>query len=172
MTLQNQIDEIVREIPGLTAAEIRVLLPGTSQGSLASILSQAVAKGKYLRGEKRNPKGYGRGNRSILSTFSVNPDPKPVPVKFARKTPTANGYEANIDELRKQVEQLEHWKAAAIERFPDLAVDPLVLAARKLVAKRVGETDRRLAGEILAGQKDGILPVQIAIEALSQQVAA
>jgi hypothetical protein len=74
-----------------------------------------------------------------------------------------------MKELRRQLAELEAWKEAAMSRFPDLAVSPIVLKARKLVADEVrAGGDMLLANQIVEGKKDETLLVKVAIKALEE----
>ena len=68
---------------------------------------------------------------------------------------------------RDRIAELEAWKAAAIARYPDLAVAPEVLEARNLVADMLREDGDKLgAAEVLAGRRDHTPLVRVTLRAL------
>jgi hypothetical protein len=69
---------------------------------------------------------------------------------------------SRIGELTAKVVELQSWKAKAIHRYPDLAVDPLVERARKIVAAQ--RPDR--AARILDGTWDHSDPMRCTLAAL------
>ena len=172
MTVREKVFEVVRAMPGLTAREIATLVPDARYSAVTQVLCIYSAKGELLQEQKDNP-AYSSSNRArkTISIYSVNPCPKPVARKMKLREPTAAGFHANMAALRDRVAELEQWKAAAIARFPDLGVDPVIIAARRLVAKQANMTDRHLADEVMAGRRDNVLAMQVAIEALSQIAA-
>ncbi len=76
-----------------------------------------------------------------------------------------------IEPLRKQIAELEAWKAEAIARYPDLAVPPLVKRARQLVAEMLrSSNDHGLAGQVVAGTKDGTMMMRVCVAALEESM--
>lgn len=161
----NKIMETLSLFPNITSAEVMDLLPELPKSSVYTFLSKGAAKGMLVEGPKKYPPtGEGYKQR----TYAVNPNYTPkqrhiqTPVK-----PTEAGFNARIEELHAKLAELESWKADAIARFPDLAVPPLVLTARKLAADEVrAGGDSALANQIMAGQKDGTMLVRVTLKAL------
>lgn len=70
----------------------------------------------------------------------------------------------NQQSISAELEQLRAWKAAAIKRFPELAVREETLSARKIAAayfRKSGDTGR--AQKIERGELDNSPVIQIAI---------
>lgn len=78
-------------------------------------------------------------------------------------------YETRIKGLLVENQSLLQWKADAIARYPDLAVDPVVLKARQMVAAEIGDSDKASRDAVLAGQRDGTLQMRVAVKLLEAQ---
>ena len=166
-TTREEITEIVREMPGVTQTEIMELMPHVPCTTVSSMLNTMYVSGEVVRESK--PTVAKRG-RSTVFAYTMNPDPlqKP-PAHTIRKTqPTSVAFESRIAELEAKIAELKAWKRAAIERFPDLDVDPVVLEARKIVAAEIETSDPSLASQVRSGVKDNILPMRVTIAALNR----
>lgn len=165
-----QIIEVVKEMPGLTTSEISSLMPHANKSTVGYYMHRLAKQGIiYEVGKKSSGGGSGRRRNVAVYAFSDNPQPVAVPVK--RKAPTEAALHIHIKELKAQIAELETWKADALSRYPDLAVDPVVLRARKLVADEVrAGGDKALAEQILAGRKDDTLMVRVTVKALEEGV--
>lgn len=163
-TVCDEVLEVVREMPWVSAKDVADLMPHQGANNVSATLTFLHAKGELIREASGTPNRFGR--KPYL--YSINPDPKPNPPKMRRKHPTAAGYEARIAELEAKVTQLTQWKADAINRFPDLGVDPITAEARRIVAAELDKTDTALAQQVRAGLKDGILPMRVTVAALQR----
>lgn len=118
---------------GLTRFEFVELLdtPEAKRNSSAQ-LSQFVKEGLAIKdGSRFNP-----ATGQMSSVYMPTGAPFSERVLEAR-TSSRRRKRSTLDELknlRKEVEELRKWKCAAISRFPELAIDPIILAARKRVA--------------------------------------
>ena len=73
---------------------------------------------------------------------------------------------ASGEELEFEIEQLRAWKAAAIERHPDLApVDPYLKRAREILVTVVDQSD---ATDIMRGDWDDEYSIKSIIRALKE----
>lgn len=68
--------------------------------------------------------------------------------------------------FQTELEELRRWKTEAIERYPDLAVSPIVLKARQMVAEEIGSGDPTMRDAVLAGQRDGTITMRVAVKLL------
>ena len=173
MTTKNtteEVIEIVEAMPGVTAREIYELCPHRKESSLSSTLFNLKNRGILKTSSKTLPTKIGPRE---FTTYFINTDPNPVPPAPRRKQkqPTDAGYKAQIEELKDKIAELEAWKQAAMSRFPDLAVSPIVLKARRLVADEVrAGGDTLLANQIIEGRKDDTMLVKVTIKALEEAV--
>lgn len=164
-TLREEVLEIIREMPGVTLKDIADLLPHRKRNAVSAMLTSLHVDGEVLR--KLAPDAINNfGRKPYL--YRINPDPKP-PRIMQRKHPSAAAYEARIAELEAKVQTLSEWKAAAIERFPDLGVDPITAEARRIVATEIEAAgDKALAAAVRAGTKDSTLPMRVTLAALQR----
>lgn len=131
-TLNERAYNVLKAFPeGLAHFEFIELLDGDLVNINASaVLSWFVTAGlAEKRGQRVNPK-TGAPQSVYVPTgqsFRVRQQEKRLSSR-GRKGP----FEAEVKELRK-------WKADAIARFPELAVDPIVLRARNRVASILRE---------------------------------
>jgi hypothetical protein len=167
---RGEVLEIIKTMPGVTASEISQLMPETTPQAVQCMLSKLKDQGYVVvSGKKKESTSSKRGYP--VSTFVLNPDYTPGSnvVQMKRKVPTEAGLKAQLDQAHKLVAELQAWKASAIVRYPDLAVPPIMLKARKLVAAEVrAGGDRHLADEIMAGHKDATLMVRVTLKALEE----
>lgn len=164
---RDQIIEVLKAIPHSTTPDMMQLLPDLTPSNIYSTTHAMLKLGLIIKSGKAQIK-CSNGLPRTINTYALNPDgraPKPTPMK--RKKPTNAGYEARIAAFQVQIAELEAWKADAIARFPDLAVPPVTIRARRLVAAEVrAGGDNALADQIIAGLKDTTLMVRVAVKAL------
>ena len=164
---QRDILTTIEAYPGKTTTELMALLPHISKSSVQSTVSLLLRRGRLKLGEPRL--GSRGGLKYSFRTYLIN-DGVPPPSKGIKlKNPTDAGLRAQLEQARQQIAELETWKQAAISRFPDLGVEPIVLKARKIVADEVrAGGDILLANQIVSGLKDSTLMVRVAIKALEE----
>ena len=163
-----EITNTVKIMPGLTANEIAKLIPDVKYSTVLSTVSNLAKQGVLVNaGYATITKSNGLQVKAAKFNYSDNPVPLPTGRRLKKPTPT--GYEAQISELKAQIAELEAWREAAVTRYPDLAVPPIVLRARTLVAEEVAAGgDYTLADQIKRGLKDATLMVRVAIKALEE----
>lgn len=168
----NEILEIVTALPGATSGQIIDLMPHVKKQSVYAGLNNLYVRGLVTR-EKVGSSAQGRP----AYAWSVNPDGKPPVV--ARKVKPSTTLRWNtcavstrppepspVLMFQSELEELRRWKADAIARYPDLAVDPLVLKARNMVAEEIGSADTVMRDAVLRGERDGALPMRVALKLL------
>lgn len=74
-------------------------------------------------------------------------------------------HEHAMQQLHARINELARWKDEAIDRFPELAVDPLVLEARKIVADQCGD-DGMYRSAFIDGGRDNSFAMRVALAAL------
>lgn len=165
---QAEVLEIIREMPGVTSMEIASLMPHRSRAAITSMVFWLKNKGVIEEsGKKVAP--MKNGVSKYVPTYVLSSNPTPNIVKMKRKAPTEAALHMQIKQLLAQIAELEAWKRDAISRYPDLAVDPTVLKARKLVSEEVrAGGDHTLADQIARGLKDETLMMRVTIKALEE----
>lgn len=165
---QAEVLEIIREMPGVTSAEIVSLMPHRSRSSVMSMVFWLKSKGAIEESGKKVI-SMKNGAPKHVATYTLSSTPTHNVVKMKRKAPTEAALHIQIKQLNAQIAELEAWKRDAIARYPDLAVDPTVLKARKLVAEEVrAGGDHTLADQIMLGRKDDTLMMRVTIKALEE----
>jgi len=160
-------------MPGATGKQLRELLPGVPDGTISARLTEMVRAGE-LRAE-RVPACNG-----VQAHFRYYPGPVESPDRAALTTrrvidrppsPPGLAWQATAEQLAEEVRALKEWKAAAIARHPDLAIDPMILKARQIVAAKALERDAKATHEaelILNGTRDNALVILAVVEALEE----
>lgn len=146
MTNIAKIIETVREFPGLTPREISEFT-GIKMNSLTSPISEQIKKGVLKREDHRIYMGDG----------------KPIiPPKMRMKPETKLNLQ--VQQLQEQIADLIAWKEAAIKEYPDLAVKPEILEARKVLAKVFTDNgDKIKAAEARTGSLDNTTLMKVAL---------
>lgn len=72
--------------------------------------------------------------------------------------------------LQARIHHLEQWRDAAIARYPDLDVDPALLAKARQIVMRASDITTALADDILAGEWDHTPIMKATLEALGSSV--
>jgi hypothetical protein len=156
--------EAISQFPeGLTGADCYELFP--TEGNRNAVFSalSAMAKCGVLRINGKRPSAKTGKRVSVYVTG------KPVS-EFSwllknRRTvkPTEAGLQMRLDAAHATIKELDAWKADAIARFPDLAVEPALIAARKKVAALFhSEGDKVKANAVLTGLHDATPIVRLA----------
>lgn len=145
-TQDEQILEVIRAMPGVTNKET-VELTGIAYGNVTARMSVMRKRGLVKTKENRHYLGDGKPT---------------VPPKLKMKKSTKA--ELRITELEELVVSLTAKLAEAIAKYPDLAIKPKVLEARKIVAdvfNRKG--DKQKAHEALTGKLDESPIMEVAL---------
>lgn len=149
-SLKEEIFEIVKTMPGSVAGDIRQLTSKPTGNSVYSLLSALVQQGAL-----RTEEGPLVNNRPVRIYFIGDGQPPAFRRKPASPKQTASGEAATCAILREEIAELKAWKEAAIRRYPDLAVDPLVLKARQIVSAIFADQgDAVQAAHALEGKLD------------------
>lgn len=166
--VREEVLEVIREVPDSTLSDICTLIPHSTYSAVASTISHLKKAGVVeVSGSRDIVRSNGLAHKT--STYRLSANPTPNVVKMKRKEPTEAGLHVQIKQLQEQIAELEVWKKEAIARFPDLAVDPVILKARKLVAEEVrAGGDSVLAEAVRAGRKDDTLMMRVTIKALEE----
>lgn len=165
---RREILEALREFPGSTSRELALLIPHIPEGTLFAAISKLTAEGVLRRnGFKQIVMSNGR-NKS-QPTYEVNLASL-LKIANRRKADSAQDVDdAKVKELEAKVAELTAWKRDAIERYPDLAISPLVLRARELVAAEMRASfDNKFADEVLAGQRDSSPMMRVTLKVLEE----
>ncbi|TXH12715.1 MAG: hypothetical protein E6R03_12365 [Hyphomicrobiaceae bacterium] len=171
MTIQSEVEEVVREMGPVTAMEVIQLMPHATRQQVYARLNALEAQGKISSEKIPDPKD----DRRKVNRYSYGGKPREAKPRKA-KAPTNQAQVINAGGLLAKIAELEAWKGAAgcladaIARFPDLAVDPDTIRARDIIHKMLIDSgDRNLAADVLAGKKDETMLVRACVAALAER---
>ena len=164
--VREEILKTLTDFPGATTREIVDLLGNIKLELATQLIHQLYTRG-YIVQNGTKPYVGTNGKTYKAKTYAVSATPAaPKAKKPADKDMADSDVMAT---LKARVLELESWKFDAITRYPDLAADPIVLKARRLVADEVRASgDGILADRILAGDKDDGLLMRVTIKALEE----
>lgn len=157
--LREQVKILIAEQPGISSKEIAEFFTELKnhESQVSAVLSHLYGEGGYRRERTA-------GERSFR--YWPDPDAKPQPIPHKGKQ-TEVGAAVDLVALREEVVELRAWKADAIARFPALAVPPLVLKARQVVADQLRDcSDPEGAKAVLAGNRDHTTLLKAVVRAL------
>ena len=163
-----QILEIITTMPGSTWRDVHTLMPHVTASVVTNTLHGMKARG-IIRPNGRAQFMRSNGAPLFMAKYEVNPEGKPPESKREVTEPSLTALRAQSELLVATITELAAWKDDAIRRYPDLAVDPTVLKARKLAAQEVrAGGDHTLADQIVQGRKDDTLLMRVTIKALEE----
>ncbi len=141
----NEVIELIENLPGITRSEVIGFMPHEPKINIDRHLSYLTKQRRITRSAERPFKHYPLAPGVELAA------PKVVSIASAR-----------IRELEAQIAELQTWKELALGRFPDLAVEPIILQARRIAAQAAPE----LADQIAKGIKDSTPIMRAVVMAL------
>lgn len=166
-TSRREVLEIIRELPDSTSREIASLMPHMNPATVAATVNKLKMEGIVIESGSK-VLDITNGTRTFV-TYAISPNPTPVVARMKRTAPSEAALHLRIKELEATIAELRVWKDAAISRYPDLAVSPIVLKARKLVAEELrAGGDPALAEQVSLGRKDDTLMMRVTIKALEE----
>jgi hypothetical protein len=133
--------------------------------NVSHAISSMVAKGiVFVTGKKAEEGQSGRITTHRAYSVKYQKAAKDTAPKAA---PQGDLFSDLIKTLEAEVTALEQWKQAALLRYPDLDVDPLLLEARALLAAEAQECgSEMLADEIINGKRDSSFSVKAMVKVL------
>lgn len=162
LTKEQQLQYLIKESPGISTKELGEFFPGTSRNGFSAMLSVCYSKGNFRREKIRNAQGLRIGYR-----YWYEPGAKPISERAPKPNPKPSQFAVAVvsEDLKAQVRELEEWKTLALARFPDLAVEPAMLQARKIFAEQY-KSDPHVVRDIMGGAKDTSPAIRAIVAAL------
>lgn len=153
--------------PNSTTKELADLMPHYTIDNISHAVSSMVASNiVFATGSKREEGPSGR--ITTHRAYSVKYQ-KPTKELAPNVNPHVDLLNDLIKALRAERDELEEWKQAAILRYPDLDVAPLVLRARELLAAQAKEDgNHSVVDEILKGNKDATIAFRAIVKLLGE----
>lgn len=151
--------------PNSTTKELCALLPHLDIDNVSHAVSSMVAKGiVFVTGKKaeEGPSGRITTHRAYSIKYQkAAKDPAP------KAAPQGDLFAQLIKTLEEEVKALEQWKQAALLRYPDLDVDPILLEARALLAAESEQQNCKPAAHAyINGNRDHTIAVQTLVKVL------
>lgn len=147
-----QVMEIMKTMPGLRLTEIAQFVEFRRE-SVSARLTQLKREGRV----KHEDGKYYPGNGT--------PQLPAIPPKLRIRKSTKDNL--RITELEEEILQLKAWQQSAIAKYPDLGVDPKILAARALAIEYYRRlNDSHKIADIKAGKLDETPLIQVALMAM------
>ena len=124
-----------------------------------------------ITGEKPEASDAGRVTTHKCYSVDLGKVAKPIsPQSTQERNPNLDLFSQLIKTLEAEVTALEQWREAALLRYPDLDVDPLLLEARALLAAEADEQNCKPASNAyINGNRDHTIAVQALVKALGSR---
>jgi DNA-binding transcriptional MocR family regulator len=147
--LSRDFIETVREKPGVRASELAAAL-SVNESTISVAGRMLVKRGRVIR--KRKGRAF---------AYYIPEERQAVPADIVELA-EIDAIREELESLRAEVEDLRAFKKCAVAQYPDLAVDPIVLEAREIVAELYpSERDK-----VLSGERDGGPDMCVAVATL------
>lgn len=162
---KSKVYNMLKLHPNSTTKDISILLPKIHIDDVSHSISSMV-KGNvvFVTGKKREEGPSGRV--TTHNAYSVKYE-KVTKDTASQSTPRPELFNSLIETLKTENAMLEQWKEAAILRYPDLEIDPLLLEARALLAAEAEAQDSKVAAQAyITGNRDHTVAVQALVKAL------
>jgi len=159
-----EVLDMLKHNPNSTTKDLHELLPHIKIDDISHAISSMVAKSVvFITGKKRETGPSGR--TTTHNSYSAKQ------VKATCNKPQAKPQgellHALIKTLEAEVKMLQEWKQAALLRYPDLDVDPLLLEVRALLAAEAEEHGvKEVADAYINGHRDNTFAVRALLKAL------
>lgn len=166
-TIQSEVFEAMKTHHNKTSRELHEVLPHLTLQNVSAAVNALRTKGlvaitshKSETSEAGNAKSY----RCYSVDFGKVKKPTP-PSAPSNAQPDLFGQ--LIETLKAEVDMLQQWREAAILRYPDLDIDPLLLEARALLAAEADEQNCKPASHAyINGNRDHTIAVRALVKSL------
>ena len=149
--------------PNSTTKELHELMPHLKIDHISHAISSMASKDIVFVTGSRAEEGPS-GRITTHRAYSVKYK-KEIGVKSPQ--PQGDLFSSLVKTLEAEVKELEQWKQAALLRYPDLNVDPILLKARELLANEAREGGNKLlADELLNGKRDKAFSIKALVKVL------
>lgn len=150
---ENEILNVLKAFTECGVREIAELI-GKPEGTVHGIAHRMKAKGLIEFGSK----DHKTANRTMKVRTLIMVDPAATVIKKDAE-----------NQLLKDLAELRAFKARAIQSYPDLDADPLVLEARAILADQV--STEHVKQQVLSGVDDTSAAIRAIVAALSKKAA-
>lgn len=170
-TIQSEVFEVMKKNPNKTSRDLHELLPHLTLQNVSAAVNALKVKGIVtITGEKAEASDA--GNITTHRCYSVDlgrvakcSPPQPAQQRNAQP----DLFNKLIETLKAEVDMLEKWKEAALLRYPELDIDPLLLKARAFLAAESEEQNCKPAAHAyINGNRDHTIAVRALVRALEE----
>lgn len=163
---KEEVFNTLKRNPNSTTKELFALLPHIEIDNISHAVSSMVDKNiVFVTGKKSEagPSGRVCTHRAYSVKYEKSKDaPAKPPVQ-------SDLFGELINTLEAEVISLQQWKEAALLRYPDLDVDPLLLEARALLAAEAAEQGIQMTADaFIKGERDHTFAVRALVKLLSR----
>lgn len=164
------LDTLAHFPEGLSHDELKSLFPEVrTNGVHAALYNLRVGECAHVI--KMRDRDVGRPEKIWAATGRAYEDRNRGRDKMKARKPTSIAIDARLSDALAKIAELEAWQAHAIARYPDLAVEPAIIEARKRVAAILRETgDTSGADQVMHGNRDHT-PIVKAVAATIRDLA-
>lgn len=164
---KEEVFNTLKRNPNSTTKELFALMPNIEIDNISHTVSSMADKGIVFVTGKKSEVGPS-GRTCTHRAYSVKYE---TPVKVVLSSVPSNAqpdlFTGLINTLEAEIATLTLWKEAALLRYPDLDVDPLLLEARALLAAEADEQGSRPASQAyITGNRDNTIAVRALVKAL------
>ena len=156
--------------PNSTTKELSTLMPHIEIDNISHAVSSMADKGiVFVTGKKQEAGPSGRICTHRAYSVKYVKSEKAPPSSSAISNVQPDLFVQLINTLEMEVTALEKWKAAALLRYPDLDVDPLLLKAREILAAEAKEHgSEMLADSFINGDRDNSFSTKAIVKLLRE----
>jgi hypothetical protein len=168
---KEEVLNVLKRNPNSTTKELSALMPHIEIDNISHAVSSMADKNiVFVTGKKSEvgPSGRTCTHRAYSVKYENSKDASPKP---ASKLPTQSDlFGELVNTLEAEVTALQQWKEAALLRYPDLGIDPLLLEARALLAAEAERQGVKPASHnYINGNRDNTIAVQALVKALGNR---
>jgi hypothetical protein len=167
---KEEVFNMLKLNPNSTTKELSALMPHIKIDDISHAVSSMADKSiVFVTGKKSEVGPSGRVCTHRAYSVKYEKAAK-APPQNAPATPQPNLFAELINTLEAEVTALELWKEAALLRYPDLDVNPLLLEARALLAAEAVEEGSEIQADgILKGNRDHSFSVRALVKILGSR---
>jgi predicted transcriptional regulator len=168
-TIQERVFEVMKHNPNKTSRDLHEIVSDLTLQNVSAAVNALRTKGLVtITGEKSEVSGAGRVTTHRCYSVDFGKTNKAVSSVPSNVQPDLFGQ--LIETLNAEVEMLQQWREAAILRYPDLDIDPLLLEARALLAAEAERQGSKPASHnYINGNRDNTIAVQALVKALGNR---
>jgi hypothetical protein len=171
-TIQAEVFEVMKKNPNKTSRDLHELTPHLTLQNVSAAVNALKTKNMVvITGGKAEASDAGRVTTHKCYSVDLGKVEKPIPSQPTQeRNPNLDLFGQLIKTLEAEVTALEQWREAALLRYPDLDVDPLLLEARALLAAEADEQNCKPASHAyINGNRDHTIAVQALVKALGSR---